>query len=454
MCSSDLLPPAFGTIGFGFDFTIEQRGGVYRPDSTSLKPDPKELLNPSFIYNKTPVNFVDFEERRQPTQILVTQPCDFEILNYGFSNGAVSGFGRPIYGSFNNGPAEYRITFEPGGTETMELKWGTGATISRNTFNVPYLNIKVENVIKGKRPATPGSFDSVEVAYTVPIEHINIDTVTGTYYPTPLSVADKYKDFVTGFNIAAHGWANGRTLRPTQLNLKKMQTTWNSGPLSAYEDTYIGTQGRYYLSAYSVDGKDTLDFTNIFWGSGVQFVFDYANKGRRFAAVKLYEPIPQEQYVYGEDFKAGDVITLKTTGGALGFPLPGAKVRCIVSPHSVAEDQIQDSHLDQIKIVPNPYYVSHQAQRSPYDAKIYFTKLPKKCTIEIYTLAGDKVVTLDHDGSSNNPEELAVEVWDLLTKNRQRVQSQTLVALITTPNGAQTVKNFTVVVGGFRLVNE
>jgi hypothetical protein len=45
-----------------------------------------------------------------------------------------------------------------------------------------------------------------------------------------------------------------------------------------------------------------------------------------------------------------------------------------------------------------------------------------------------------------------MDVWDLLSDNRQRAASQGLIAVIETPNGAQTVKKFAVVVGGARIL--
>jgi hypothetical protein len=110
--------------------------------------------------------------------------------------------------------------------------------------------------------------------------------------------------------------------------------------------------------------------------------------------------------------------------------------------------------MDQIKVIPNPYYVSHEGQKSPYDEKIYFTKLPKKCTIDIYTVNGELVRSLNHDETSPETTREAVEIWNLMTSNNQRAQSQTLVAVIKTPDGAQSVKNFSIIVGSYRLVTE
>jgi hypothetical protein len=209
------------------------------------------------------------------------------------------------------------------------------------------------------------------------------------------------------------------------------------------------------MTGISIDGVDTLDFVNIFQASGVFFALDYARKERTgLRASADWTLSPEQKTSWGEDFKAGDKIMLKTTGGALGFPLPGAKVKARLPKAEVPQNDLSDKDLDQISIVPNPYYITHQGQKSPYDAKIYFTRLPKTCTIDIYTVTGDLVMSLKHDVQVADPEKEAIEHWNLLSSNKQRVQSQTFIAVISTPNGAQTIKKFTVVVGGFRLIDE
>jgi hypothetical protein len=111
--------------------------------------------------------------------------------------------------------------------------------------------------------------------------------------------------------------------------------------------------------------------------------------------------------------------------------------------------------MDQIRVVPNPYYLSHQGQKSPYDTKLYLTRLPKECKIDIYTINGDLILSIDHNEiNSSDPTKEGIEVWNLLSKNGQRVQSQTMVAVITSSNGAKTIKEFTVVVGGFRIIED
>lgn len=434
--------PAFGILGFSFDYTIRQYGGILRPDSSSIRMD----------YDKTPINIIT-----DPSKIFTTQQVDFMTLRQQFlgytsdRTPVYQGFGQPIYGSFNNGPGDFEVTFMPGGEETMELVWGPSGSRKKKTFRVKYLTLSIRNLLTFKRPSETGK-DSVVVSYPLPLEHMVIDTIPGVnQYPIPTNLRSRFNEFIGKFNLSAYGWVNGRR-NNSAIRMREQQAnpSWNTTPSSF--STYIGTQGRYYLSAISEDGQDTLDFTHILIIGGCQFALDYANKGRRFGTAE-WEYIPTNLYQYGSDFKEGDKITLKIRGGAFGLPLPGAKVRFKISDFKPENENYTDEMLEKFKVVPNPYYISHQGQKTPYDAKIYFTKLPPRCTIEIYTLAGDLVKTIEHDELNNEgPDKNSIEVWDLLSKNGLRVASQTFIAVLKTPNGAQAVQKFSVVVGGFRLI--
>jgi hypothetical protein len=431
--------PAFGTLGFSFDFTIQQYGGMLRPDSSSIRMEP----------DKTPINIIsDF------SKVYTTRQVDFmtlrqEFLGYTAQGVPVyQGYGQPIYGSFNNGPGDFEVTFMPGGEETMELVWGKDR--KRNTFKVKYLTLKVRNLLSYKRPSENGK-DSVTVSYPIEYTHMAIDTAFGVLYPDPTNLGSRCNEFIDKYNLSAYGWVNGRG-QNSAIRMREQQAnpSWNTGSTSL--NTFVGTQGRYYLSAISEDGKDTVDFTHVLIIGGCQFALDYANKGRRFGTAE-WDYIPTNEYQFGEDFKPGDKIILKVRGGAFGLPLPGAKVRFKISDFKPENENYTDEMLDKFKVVPNPYYISHQGQKTPYDAKIYFTKLPPRCTIDIYTLAGDLVRTIEHDEtSSDGPDKHSVEIWDLLSKNGLRVASQTFVAVLKTPNGATATQKFSVVVGGFRLI--
>jgi hypothetical protein len=85
-----------------------------------------------------------------------------------------------------------------------------------------------------------------------------------------------------------------------------------------------------------------------------------------------------------------------------------------------AEGAVANS-VDDVYVVPNPYVGSEIWNHvitfnEPFEDKLVFMNLPEEATINIYTLSGDFVITLDHtDGSS--------ESWDLITRNQQLITS-------------------------------
>lgn len=403
------------TLDFSFDYAIQQQGGIFRPLRA-------EIVQANSGAN-TILNF-------NATTVELAQAVDTVPVGGGFI--------RFINGSFNNGPAVYDVEFLPGGTMPVTLTWKPGTGDVTKTFQVPYLEMKVKNVATYKRPSDDGK-DFVDVSYPGDLQHFTDAAVAPQELPSPKAVP------VNQYNLASTGWVNGRS--KDGFSDRRRQATGGTN-----------IQGRYLLSA--IDGTDTVDFVNVFTGSGMSFVSDFGNKGG-YDQSKLWT---QQNFTeYSEklklgsvkDFQAGDKIRFTVTGGALGFPLAGAKVTAHVVPSGVTVEETTDEILDQVTVVPNPYVVSHQGQRSPNDAKIYFTNLPSKCTIKILTINGDIIRTMEHDElTSPEPHKYSIELWNLLSSNRQRVSSQTLIAQIETPNGAKVLKPFSVVVGGTRLIPE
>jgi len=442
-------PSALGTLGFSFDFSIQQRGGRYRPDLLRTGKD-----KPS---NVTTVISAVKDETDNTNLVLSTQLLGADITKTEFYNRIIP-YGSDVYGSYNNGPGDYVVTFEEGGYEDIDLVFNTQEP-KTNSFRVPYLNVTIHNNTQIIPPTGPASIE-----YPGLMEHMVLpDSFPGTplfqelekYYPDPRFLLKDNNSFIGKYNLYSFAWVNGRNKSNSVVNLRKQQAWQSTKPdyIKLKLTSNVGTQGRYYLSAVSSDGVDTVDFVNMFQIAGINFALDYANKGRIEPSGDMkWDPEDYKTHIYGDDFKPGDQVTLYSTGGAAGFPLPGAKIRFKVT--NAQPSSYTDKMMDQIKVVPNPYMISHQGQKSPYDAKIYFTKLPKRCTINIYTVMGDLVTTLEHDEASAYQDQESVEIWNLLSKNKQRVQSQTLVAVITTPDGAKTIKNFSVIVGGFRLIED
>jgi hypothetical protein len=74
---------------------------------------------------------------------------------------------------------------------------------------------------------------------------------------------------------------------------------------------------------------------------------------------------------------------------------------------------------EEVGVVPNPYRGSASWERTYFD-KIAFVNLPASCNIDIYTLAGDHVITIEHYDASG---ESGTAYWDLLSRNDQAVTS-------------------------------
>lgn len=408
----------------------------------------------------------------------------------------VQQYGNPIIASYNNGPGNYEVEFKNREKRNIKVWFHNGSNKDTTVveFEVDVLTLDVKNVTKFNR--RDGKGGNVEVSYETPMEHMHIPaapfdvdgysfyglkqssgispTWNPTYeakslytkaYPYPVNSVIQGvdpDDTYDKYNIFAAGWINRRegkinTLKHKELFARKVLEDGSKVNEDGLEILYTGLQGAYALPATSKDGNYTLDFVNVIYIQGVPFIFDAANSGSSIPeSNKDWEKLPDGEFKYGgTNFEPGDKLMLSTTGGALGLPAPGAKVKVRVGGAEKDPGTLEDDDLDAIKVVPNPYFISHQGQKSPYGAELFFTRLPEECTIDIYTVTGELVKRIEHNEfDSADPDKVSVDIWNLLSDNNQRVASQALVAVISTPNGAQTIKNFSVVVGSYRIITD
>src|ERR1041385_5299558 len=70
------------------------------------------------------------------------------------------------------------------------------------------------------------------------------------------------------------------------------------------------------------------------------------------------------------------------------------------------------TELRSVTVFPNPYRVEAQwdAGKTPRDKVVWFAGLPRRCTIRIYTLAGDQVLSQEFDGGAYHTENVR-GVW-------------------------------------------
>jgi len=77
----------------------------------------------------------------------------------------------------------------------------------------------------------------------------------------------------------------------------------------------------------------------------------------------------------------------------------------------------------------------------PFRRHVDFCGLPKaRCTIRIYTVAGDLVAQLDHDGSGGDGQ----ASWDLISRNGQETASGIYLFAVDSPVG-QSIGRFVVI---------
>jgi hypothetical protein len=164
--------------------------------------------------------------------------------------------------------------------------------------------------------------------------------------------------------------------------------------------------------------------------------------------------VTNHQSPHMNDFQPGDKVTLSFTGLVKNLPFPGAQFHIVTESGPKVDfantNNYVDSVLAQVQVVPNPYIVTNLGQTSTDNAKIFFTRLPPRCTIEIYALDGTLVTTLEHRGYQSTikqdtndialsdtsynyntlSNQTSVETWNLLTSGQQRVGSQVLFARV------------------------
>ena len=83
------------------------------------------------------------------------------------------------------------------------------------------------------------------------------------------------------------------------------------------------------------------------------------------------------------------------------------------------EDESADLDMSKIRVVPNPFIIQSPWDYSPQKKQIQFINLPNSCEIRVYTLTGNLVQVLKHDGASNAYDRTwkgGTLDWDLMNR--------------------------------------
>ncbi|MBN2354818.1 T9SS type A sorting domain-containing protein, partial [candidate division KSB1 bacterium] len=99
-----------------------------------------------------------------------------------------------------------------------------------------------------------------------------------------------------------------------------------------------------------------------------------------------------------------------------------------------------ESDLEKVTVVPNPFYRSSGFQLAGDVKLIQFVNLSQTCTIEIYTVRGDLVKTIEHNDPGSG-----VAVWNQISDYGQYVKSGMYFFRVTNPQGASKMGKFAIV---------
>jgi hypothetical protein len=153
-------------------------------------------------------------------------------------------------------------------------------------------------------------------------------------------------------------------------------------------------------------------------------------------------------YVRGDKFKAREEYTFTTPAGSFdtlnvliptenqGLPMYNFSTEGMGPRTNVQE--VAESMLDEIRVVPNPYYSFSEYESDKLDTRVKVINLPEKCTVTIYSING----TLIRQFSKVDPAITSID-WDLNNSARIPVASGVYIFHINAPDiGEKVVKWF------------
>jgi len=130
----------------------------------------------------------------------------------------------------------------------------------------------------------------------------------------------------------------------------------------------------------------------------------------------------------------GDVLRLIT-----GKPFKADRDKFRIRTTKYTAREAEKADLENVKVVPNPYILAAEWEFDRNHRKLAFTNLPTVCDIHIFTLSGERVITLHHDHPTDG-----WEWWNLLSFNQQEIAYGCYIYVVETPNGQKKMGKFVV----------
>jgi hypothetical protein len=101
--------------------------------------------------------------------------------------------------------------------------------------------------------------------------------------------------------------------------------------------------------------------------------------------------------------------------------------------------------MDEIRAVPNPYYVFAEWDQSDIRRKIQFTNVPTNSTIDIYTISGELIASLRHDPVVYNSDYVGTVDWNLWTFEFTEAAYGLYIYVVKTDDGRKKIGKLTII---------
>ncbi|MCH1588358.1 MAG: T9SS type A sorting domain-containing protein, partial [Flavobacteriales bacterium] len=100
------------------------------------------------------------------------------------------------------------------------------------------------------------------------------------------------------------------------------------------------------------------------------------------------------------------------------------------------EVSVLEDILEEINVVPNPYYAYSQYETNKLDNRIKIVNLPEECTVRIYNLSGTLIRTY------NKANPLTYVDWDLKNEVNVPIASGVYIIHVDVPGVGQTIRKW------------
>ncbi len=256
------------------------------------------------------------------------------------------------------------------------------------------------------------AFGGVNGPVPVPFELWNIGVATPTdpsddFKMVPYILENDDTCCDSTYNLSAYGPGNEHTASGGDNDPWTDWIYWNHPAIRTPGDSgYRQAEAEMLAGTYTGDNESEVFARTVLvnWNGGVNPPFnqDLPEQGTIFR-ITTNKPIAES-----------DVYTFVAAA-----PVQVAK----------SEDALKD-----IKVVPNPYYLFSSYDFGVLNRRIQFSHLPAKCTISIFTLAGDRIAVINKDDPTTSLAD-----WNLLTENQIPLASGIYIYVVDAPGFGQKI---------------